>query len=93
MLHQDDYETILIDKRPNGVAVATRNRPEKLNAVNGVMHNELSRLFLDAEADAEIRVVLLVAAGRAFCAGGDFGGGSPPGGGDGRNMMREAATK
>ena len=90
MLHQDDYETILIDKRPNGVAVATLNRPEKLNAVNGVMHNELSRLFLDAEADAEIRVVLLAAAGRAFCAGGDFGGGSPPGGGDGRNMMREA---
>ncbi len=90
MLHQDDYETILIDKRPNGVAVATLNRPEKLNAVNGVMHNELSRLFLDAEADAEVRVVLLAAAGRAFCAGGDFGGGSPPGGGDGRNMMREA---
>ena len=90
MLHQDDYETILIDKRPNGVAVATLNRPEKLNAVNGAMHNELSRIFLDAEADPEIRAVLLTGAGRAFCAGGDFGAGSPPGAGGGRNMMREA---
>ena len=55
MLTQDDYETILIDKHANGVAVVTLNRPEKLNAVNAVMHYELSQIFLDAEADAEVR--------------------------------------
>jgi enoyl-CoA hydratase len=91
MLNQDDYETLLIDKRPNGVAIVTLNRPEKLNAVDAAMHYELSRIFLDAEADTEVRVVLLTGAGRAFCAGGDFGSGSAPGdAGGGGNMMREA---
>ncbi len=91
MLTQDDYETILIDKHANGVAVVTLNRPDKLNAVNAAMHYELSQIFLDAEADVEVRAVLLTGAGRAFCAGGDFASGSAPGdAGGGGNMMREA---
>jgi len=91
MLNQNDYETILIDKTHNGVAIVTLNRPAKLNAVNAAMHYELSRLFLDAEEDSAVSAVLLTGAGRAFCAGGDFGSGSAPGdAGSGRNMMREA---
>ena len=34
MLTQDRYQTILIEKRASGVALATLNRPEKLNAIN-----------------------------------------------------------
>lgn len=79
-LRQENYRTMLIDKRANGVAVITLNRPERLNAVNGVMHNELSRFSRDAEADRDVKVVVLAAAGRAFCAGGDFGGGGGDGG-------------
>jgi 1,4-dihydroxy-2-naphthoyl-CoA synthase len=42
MLEQQSYTTIRIEKRPDGVAVATLNRPEKLNAVNGDLHHELT---------------------------------------------------
>jgi enoyl-CoA hydratase len=74
MLRQENYETILIEKT-DGVAVLTLNRPERLNAVNGVMHSELSTLFQDVQADGDVRAAVLTGAGRAFCAGGDFGGG------------------
>jgi enoyl-CoA hydratase len=90
MLSKENYETIQIDKRENGVAVATLNRPEKLNAVNGRMHYELSRLAVDANADPEVKVLVLAGAGRAFCAGGDFGGDPILGPGGPGSMMREA---
>ena len=77
-LRQENYQAMLIEKRANGVAVVTLNRPERLNAVNGVLHNELSRFSRDADADRDVKVVVLAAAGRAFCAGGDFGGGDAP---------------
>ena len=95
MLDQSNFETILIEKRDNGVALATLNRPEKLNAVNGTMHTELMRLPGAADSDPEVRVLLVTGAGRAFCAGGDFSSGGPPDGaaandGGGNSMMREA---
>ena len=34
MLTPENYQTIEIEKRESGVAIATLNRPEKLNAVN-----------------------------------------------------------
>ncbi|MYF82041.1 MAG: hypothetical protein F4177_09890 [Chloroflexi bacterium] len=73
-LNPDDYTTIDIDKRSDGVTVATLNRPEKLNAVNATMHRELASLSIDANRDPETRVLVLTGAGRAFCAGGDFSG-------------------
>jgi enoyl-CoA hydratase len=48
------------------------NRPDKLNAVNRVLHNELSRMFGDAAADPACDVIVLTGAGRAFSAGGDL---------------------
>src|SRR4051794_26430464 len=71
----DTYETIRVERRDDGVVLATLNRPEKLNAVNGTMHTELSRLARDFDEDGAARVLVLTGAGRAFCAGGDFGGG------------------
>lgn len=72
MLDPDSFETILIDKRANGVAVATLNRPDRLNAVNGRMHTELTRIAREADNDDDIKVLIITGAGRAFCAGGDF---------------------
>ena len=45
--------------------------PNPVNAVDGVMHHELSRIFLDAQDDPDSDLVVLTGAGRAFCAGGD----------------------
>lgn len=72
MLKQEQYETIRIEKA-DGLAILTLNRPERLNAVNGAMHSELMTLFLDVQSDPEVRAAVLTGAGRAFCAGGDFG--------------------
>jgi enoyl-CoA hydratase len=89
MLRQENYETIQIEK-DNGVAILRLNRPERLNAVNGAMHSELMQLFLDVQADSEVRAAVLTGAGRAFCAGGDFGGGSDMRSKSGLTMMQEA---
>ena len=71
MLRQEDYETIQIERR-GAVVIATLNRPEKLNAVNGRMHSELESLPGDLDRDPDARVLLITGAGRAFCSGGDF---------------------
>jgi enoyl-CoA hydratase len=67
------YQTLQIEKA-NKVATVTLNRPERLNAVNGVMHSELERFFGEVNSDSEINAIVLTGAGRAFCAGGDITG-------------------
>ncbi len=89
MLRQENYETIQIEKQ-DGIAILTLNRPERLNAVNGAMHSELMQLFLDVQADGDVRAAVLTGAGRAFCAGGDFGGGADMRSKSGLPMMQEA---
>jgi 2-(1,2-epoxy-1,2-dihydrophenyl)acetyl-CoA isomerase len=65
------YETILFDLR-NGAARLTLNRPDKLNAFNVKMHEEI-RFALDAlSADRGARVLVITGAGRGFCAGQDL---------------------
>ena len=71
-LTQENYDQILIEKHSNGVAVATLNNPDKLNAVNPNMHLEVAALARDVDEDPEVKVLLLTGAGRGFCAGADF---------------------
>jgi enoyl-CoA hydratase/carnithine racemase len=66
------YETILFEKA-GPVVTITLNRPEALNAINPQMTSELHQALDQAEADAEIRAILLTGAGRAFSAGYDIG--------------------
>jgi enoyl-CoA hydratase len=80
MLQQDRYAHIVLDRRDGGVVLATLNRPDRLNAVNGVLHGELARLPREFDADPDATVLVITGAGRAFCAGGDF---SPTGVGSG----------
>ncbi|MCH8487161.1 MAG: enoyl-CoA hydratase/isomerase family protein [Candidatus Cyclonatronum sp.] len=54
------------------VALLTLNRPEIRNAVDADTMNQLREALLAAEADPEIRVVLLTGAGGAFCSGADI---------------------
>ncbi|MEE2661628.1 MAG: enoyl-CoA hydratase/isomerase family protein [Pseudomonadota bacterium] len=64
------YKTLLFEKN-NRILTVTLNRPEKLNAIDGTMHEELSRVFEDINRDRSVDIVVLTGAGRAFCAGGD----------------------
>lgn len=60
--------SISVDK---GVATVIMNRPDKLNAVDQRMHEELARIFIDLNEDSDVEIVVLTGAGRAFSAGGD----------------------
>lgn len=79
MLTSENYKTMTVERREAGVAVLTLNRPESLNAVNGTMHTELTRFSIDFANDRDLRVLIITGAGRAFCAGGDFGLDDPVG--------------
>jgi enoyl-CoA hydratase/carnithine racemase len=57
--------------RPD-VAVITLNRPEKLNALNYGLVEELHQTLEELNADYECRVVVLTGAGRGFCSGLDL---------------------
>ncbi len=54
------------------IATITLNRPDRLNTISRPMLAQLSQHLLDADADPDVRVVILTAAGRAFCAGLDM---------------------
>jgi enoyl-CoA hydratase/carnithine racemase len=72
------FETLLVD-RADGIVTVTLNRPEKKNAANGVMWDELLATFREVAASSADRVVVLTGAGGAFCSGADVSG---MGGGD-----------
>lgn len=54
------------------VAVIYLDRPEALNVFSGGMGGELSEAFREADADPEVRVIVLTGRGRAFSAGADM---------------------
>lgn len=65
------YETILYEAQGR-IATITLNRPEKFNAIRPPLPEELEQAVAAANADAEVRVIVLKGAGKAFCAGFDF---------------------
>jgi enoyl-CoA hydratase/carnithine racemase len=68
------------------------DRPEKLNAVDTPMLDELSSRVRNAAADDAVRAVLLTGAGRAFCSGGDLTGGDTAGAAEAANRVVRAIT-
>jgi len=55
------------------VATITFNRPDRMNTITPRMLRDLSIRLLDADADPEVRVIVLTGNGRAWCAGLDVG--------------------
>jgi enoyl-CoA hydratase/carnithine racemase len=69
-----EFEQITTDVA-DGVLTITLNRPDRLNAWTATMGQELIAAFDGADADDEVRVVIVTGAGSCFCAGADLGGG------------------
>ncbi len=65
------YETIQSEAH-SGIMTVTLNRPERLNAFNDKMMEELFDVFDLADTDDSVRVVVVTGAGKAFCAGADL---------------------
>src|SRR5258708_21809128 len=65
------YDAVMVDIA-GGIATVTLNRPDKLNALNRALCEDLiAALRMLTRADA-VRVIVLTGAGRAFCAGADL---------------------
>jgi len=62
---------VIFEKRDNGVALITLNRPDSLNAMGGDLMPLLAQHLAECRWDSGVRCVILTGAGRAFCAGGD----------------------
>ena len=69
-----DFETLLYTTDPP-VATITFNRPAELNTIVPPMPDEVESAVGLAERDPAVKVIVLRGAGRAFCAGYNFGGG------------------
>lgn len=67
-----NYETLTFEEPEEGIGLITLNRPERLNAMNTGMLDDLYALFADLEKRESIRVLLLTGAGRGFCSGADL---------------------
>ncbi|MBO3682242.1 enoyl-CoA hydratase/isomerase family protein [Streptomyces sp. NEAU-YJ-81] len=74
-----DHETALVvvdheplDSAGQVAAVLRFNRPDQLNAINWDTQRELAKALATAEADPDVRAVLVTGTGRGFSAGGDI---------------------
>jgi enoyl-CoA hydratase/carnithine racemase len=65
-------ETVQVDRAPNGVVTLTLNRPERKNAINAAMFDELLSVFREVDAATSDRVLVITGAGDAFCSGADL---------------------
>lgn len=64
---------INLEKRPDGIAIITFDRPQALNALNLAAMQQFADVVRDLSIDEDLRVVVLTGAGtRAFCSGGDL---------------------
>jgi enoyl-CoA hydratase/carnithine racemase len=67
-----DPGSILIREDSDGIATLTLNRPEQYNPLSSEMLEALQNALNDIGADESVRVVMIAATGKAFCAGHDL---------------------
>jgi len=67
-----EFNTIKYDVPQEGIGRITLNRPERLNAINLDMLEELHLLFERLTTDEKVRVIIITGAGRGFCSGADL---------------------
>lgn len=82
----------VLARREGRTVVLTLNRPERLNAVSAPLYEALETELQSAEADRDVRCIVLTGAGRAFCVGADLKahGDGPPTGEERAHYVRTA---
>ena len=65
------FKTVTVEN-DEGVAVVTLNRPDKMNAMNPQLHEDITQVLEQLRYDDAVRVLVLTGAGTAFCAGMDL---------------------
>jgi enoyl-CoA hydratase/carnithine racemase len=75
-MQRTELDTVIYEKE-GPIARIILNRPEKANAQNSPMVWDVENSLKDAEADYDIKVVIMKANGRGFCSGHDVGGPGP----------------
>lgn len=66
------YTTLKTELLTNGILQITLSRPDKLNALNDTMLDELATIFHDAKNNNLVKALLITGEGKAFCAGADI---------------------
>ncbi|MGI9597845.1 MAG: crotonase/enoyl-CoA hydratase family protein [Acidimicrobiales bacterium] len=87
-----NYETIAYEV-DHQVATITLNRPDRLNAFNTRMRDELLAVFDEIDADDDVRAVIVTGAGRGFCAGADLEAGGDTFDGSARGRDPEVVNR
>lgn len=72
MHEHSQTEEVLLYESDNGIATLTLNRPAQYNALSESLLDELDRALAQIAQDESIRVLILAANGKAFCAGHDL---------------------
>ena len=65
-------DTILTHLNDDGIMTVNLNRPDKLNALNNTVLQELAEVFQKSKTDRNVKALLLTGEGKAFCAGADI---------------------
>jgi enoyl-CoA hydratase len=72
-MNYTDFQFLKFEHKPNGVLLITINRPEVMNATNGRLHWELTKIWGVVNDDPKTKVAVITGAGdKAFSAGGDL---------------------
>lgn len=68
-----DLQQLILDVNDDGIATLTINRPDKMNALNSEVLNELETAFTEVEQNESIKAVIVTGSGdKAFVAGADI---------------------
>jgi enoyl-CoA hydratase len=67
-----EFETLTFEEPEAGIGLITLNRPQRLNAINLAMLDDLYGLFDRLHEMTHMRVLILTGAGRGFCSGADL---------------------
>lgn len=81
-------DPVLLQDLQGGVMTWTMNRPERMNALNWQLLDALAQACRDANANDDVRVVILTGAGAGWCSGADLGPGSGDGAPESNRVLR-----